>query len=316
MGWGRSCSRQDREWGVQGSSGTSRRPGAGPENGPEQAEEVLLDLGDEVGQRQGQPLGGERIDGREVGRMVEWTAGRDVAEGEAVEGVGEELVGSVRLDEEAVRGDVAEGLPLAEFSFVGEVAGEREVGAESGKGPDHLRGSAVGVEEEAGGWTGAVAEQVVEATPGLEAMDRRRQVAVGGEGHLEREGLLLGGRIGVGNPAVKADFAHGGGEGVEVVNEVIFPGWSAFADGPGMIAEGGEDIGTLPGDFEDSGPVGLARSVDDQAAEGAGAGEDVGAERGEAFVVEMIMGVEEPFRGRDGRLGALDHGAGTWVHRG
>src|SRR5437016_9332050 len=68
---------------------------------------------------------------------------------------------------------------------------EGKIGAEVGEPFRHFGGAAVGVEEEAAGGALHAAEQIVEETEGVEAVDRSGQVAFGGEGELPKKNLRL-----------------------------------------------------------------------------------------------------------------------------
>ena len=238
----------------------------------EEAGEVFGDLVGEGGEREVAEAGEAGVDGAEVGGMVDRVAVGEA--GECVRAVrgGRRHRGGVGFDEEAVEGERAEdveaprrarGNVIHYMTLCGEggrkeVAVEGEIGAEVGEVSREFGGAGVGVEEEAARGELGVTEDIGEGAPGIDAVDRDGQVALGGEGKLPDERVALfvewratkageAGIVGTGafeHPAIEADFADEGVRvGVEDAEEVCSPVGRGVADVPRMEAVAGEQEG-------------------------------------------------------------------------
>ncbi len=142
--------------------------------------------------------------------MVERRAG-GVVEGEAVEVAGQGLIGGVGFDEEAVKGDVAEGLALGALCVRGRSSpgGKSRAPSLASSGTSST-GPAKGMEEKARGGAGFAAQGFEEQAPGLETMDADGEIAPGGEAELGKEDFELGGGVVALDPSVKTNFSDGG----------------------------------------------------------------------------------------------------------
>src|ERR1039458_7922837 len=116
------------------------------------------------------------------------------------------LVGRVGFEQEPVRRNVFEGLALAKFALVQKIAGKAEIRAKPSQGGDHFHRPAEAVQHHAPRRTRMVAQQFMEAAPGLQTMDAHWQVALGGQPQLREKNLLL----------IRVPDPKSGGEGKKV----------------------------------------------------------------------------------------------------
>jgi len=224
------------------------------------------------------------------------------------------LPGGVGLEEEAVGGDLTEG--VLEFEGgrgAAEGSAERKVGSEIDPGLEVVCAAAPGVEEDGGGrvFADGGEEIVPDVADGVEGAGAVELLA---KAELAAKGVALGGKGGAGELAVEADFADAGaGDAVKEVAEAGLPVVGAVGE-PGVESEVGMDGGVV-GEGGDLHPVVGGGAVDEEGGdvEGGGAGADLGEGAvGDEFL-EVAVGVGPAGVGGDG-AGVGAGAEGTEVH--
>ena len=231
---------------------------------------------------------------------------RTIGGGEGMENFfgGQMLVGRVRLDKQAVGGNLLEGFALLQFSLVQKVAGETEIRAEPGERWNHFRRAAVTVQHETAFGPGIFLQQFQHPPPRLQAVDAHGQISFGGKLKLRDKNFLLTIVAQAGLPAVETNFADGTRDGIEKLFQIRQPVRRAFAQIPRVITEAGNDLRSARGDarpteFAREGehlrPVRFTRAVHDHAGNAGFFARDQQfvLPTGETVVLQMIVRVVE-----------------------
>lgn len=214
------------------------------------------DLGGEGGEGEVAELGEAGVDGGKVGGVVDGVAVGETRKFVGAVRGGEGHRGGVGLDEKAVERERAKDVAFGGLAVAEKVAVEGKVGAERSEIAGEFGGAAVGVKEEPAGRKRSGTKDVGEGAPGVEAVDRDGEIALGGEVELPGEGVALlverrpaetgeAGIVGAGaieDPAVETDFADEGVRvGVEGADKGVAPVRGGVADVPGVEAVAGEE---------------------------------------------------------------------------
>lgn len=160
-------------------------------DGAEEAGEVFGDLGGEGGEWEVAKCGEAGVNGGEVGGVIDGIAIGEAGEFVSAMRGGKRHRRGVGFHEEAIEGEGAEDVAFGRLAVAEEVAVEGKIGAEGGEVAGEFDGAAVGVEEEAARGERVGTEDVGEGAPRVDAVNRDRKVAFGGEAKLPDEGFEL-----------------------------------------------------------------------------------------------------------------------------
>src|SRR4051812_33425746 len=85
-------------------------------------------------------------------------------------------------------------------------------------------------------------QKIIQMAPRFQAMNRSRDIALGGEFQLRDKNILLISDIGIVNPAIEANFADArAGIAIKKLPKRVEPIGRPFFDEPGMQSKGRDD---------------------------------------------------------------------------